>query len=102
MTAEANPSARLDEPRLAALQRIAERYGVRDIRVFGSRARGEARPDSDLDLLVNIEYGRGVARRLVRFCAEASRTLGVRVDVLTEDGLDPVLHARILREARPL
>ena len=65
MTVEATPLARLDEPRLAALQRIAERYGVRDMRVFGSRARGEARPDSDLDLLVNIEYGRGVARRLV-------------------------------------
>jgi predicted nucleotidyltransferase len=102
MSTQPAPAARLDELPLAALRQIADRYGVRDIRVFGSRARGEARPDSDLDLLVNIEYGRGVARRLVRFCVEASRTLGVKVDVVTEDGLDPVLHARILREARPL
>ena len=102
MSTEMTLAARLDEPRLAALRQIAQRYGVRDLRVFGSRARGEAGPDSDLDLLVNIEYGRGVARRLVRFCAEASRALGVRLDVVTEDGLDPVLHARILREARPL
>jgi len=102
MSTEARSAARLDAPRLAALRQIADRYGVRDLRVFGSRARGEARSDSDLDLLVNIEYGRGVARRLVRFCTEASRALGVRVDVVTEDGLDPVLHAGILREARPL
>ena len=93
MSAEPTPVALLDEPGLAILREIAKRYGVRDLRVFGSRARGEARPNSDLDLLVNIEYGRGVARRLVRFCTEASRALGMRVDV--------VLHARILREARP-
>ena len=102
MSTETARSAPLDAARLATLRLIADRYGVRDLRVFGSRARGAARPDSDLDLLVNIEYGRGVARRFVRFCAEASRALGVNVDVVTQDGLDPVLHARILREARPL
>lgn len=99
---EATTSGRLDAARLATLRLIADRYGVRDLRVFGSHARGEGRPDSDLDLLVNIEYGRGVARRLVRFCTEATRALGIRVDVVTEDGLDPVLHAGIFREARPL
>lgn len=93
---------RLGPSRIEALRKLGEQYGVSNIRVFGSFARGEARPDSDLDLLVSLDYGRGVARRFLRFCSEASRLLGVRVDVLTDKALDPQLHAPILREARPL
>ena len=84
------------------LRRIGERFGVSNIRLFGSRARGGARPESDVDLLVSIDYRPGVARRLVRFRAEAAALLGADVDVITDGALDPVLHARILREARPL
>ena len=73
-----------------------------NIRVFGSFARGDAGPGSDLDLLVDVDYRPGVARRLVRFCEEASWLLGMRVDVVTERALDARLHAPILREARPL
>lgn len=86
----------------AALHTLATEYGVTNLRVFGSYARGEAGPESDLDLLINIEYGRGVAMRLVRFCEEASKLVGMKVDVVTEDGLNPKLHARIFLEARPL
>ena len=92
----------LTPARLAALHTLADKYGVKDVRVFGSYARGDAKPDSDLDLLVNIEYGRGVAMRLVRFYQEARTLLGVNVDVVTADGLDPRLHARVFREARPI
>lgn len=92
----------LTPDRLAALRALAAKYGVKDLRVFGSYARGEARPESDLDLLVDIEYGRGVAMRLVHFYQEARRLLGVKVDVVTVDGLDKKLHAGIFREARPL
>ena len=91
----------LTPERASALHALAAEYGVKDLRVFGSYARGEAGPESDLDLLVNIDYGRGVAMRLVHFCEEASRLVGMKVDVVTEDGLDPRLHARIFREARP-
>ena len=96
------PPGPFNASRIAELRKLASRYGVQDIRVFGSYARGDARPDSDLDLLVSVDYGRGVGRRLVRFCLEASRLLGLKVDVVTDHGLDPLLHARILREARAL
>ncbi len=92
----------LGADRIEALRRLGERNGVTNIRVFGSFARGDAGPESDLDLLVSLDYSRGVARRLVCFCREASRLLGMKVDVVTERALDPRLHAPILREARPL
>jgi predicted nucleotidyltransferase len=92
----------LTPDRLTALRALAAKYGVKDLRVFGSYARGDARPESDLDLLVDIEYGRGVAMRLVHFHQDARKLLGLNVDVVTADGLDKKLHARIFREARPL
>ena len=92
----------LSADHIEALRALGERFGVSNIRVFGSRARGEAVEDSDLDLLVSLDYRPGVARRLVRFCAEASRLLGVKVDVVTDRALDARLHAPILSQARPL
>lgn len=92
----------LTPERRAAVHALASKHGVKDIRVFGSYARGDARPDSDLDLLVDLEYGRGVAMRLVDFVLEAESLLGIKVDVVTERALDARLHAGILREARAL
>lgn len=96
------PTDVLTPERLEALRALARKYGVKDLRVFGSYARGEAGPDSDLDLLVRLDYGSGVVDRFLDFCDEAERLLGMKVDVLTERALDPHLHARIFREARPL
>jgi len=81
--------------------RIAERYGARDVRVFGSVARGEATENSDIDLLVSAgeDTSPWFPAALV---AELERLLGRKVDVVTEDGLYWLLRRRILQEARPL
>lgn len=92
----------LTPERLAAVRELASQYGVKDLRVFGTYARGEARSDSDLDLLVDMEYGTGVAMRLVDFVMAVESLLGMTVDIVTERGLDRTLHARIFREARAL
>jgi predicted nucleotidyltransferase len=92
----------LTPERVEALRVLAAKYGVSGLRVFGSYARGDAGPKSDLDLLVDIDYGKGVAMRLVHFHQEACKLIGMNVDVVTADGLDKKLHARIFREARPL
>ena len=81
--------------------RIAERHGARNVRVFGSVARGEASENSDVDLLVSTpgETSPWFPAALV---AELERVLDRKVDVVTEDGLYWLLRRRILHEARPL
>jgi predicted nucleotidyltransferase len=81
--------------------RIAERHGARDVRVFGSVARGEATENSDIDLLVSAgeDTSPWFPAALV---AELERLLGRKVEVVTEDGLYWLLRRRILQEARPL
>ena len=90
----------LQEKRQEIFQ-IAARHGVRNIRVFGSAARGEAGEGSDLDLL--IEAG---PQRTPWFpgglIAELEELLGCRVDVVTEKALHWYIRDRVLQEARPL
>ena len=81
--------------------RIAARHGARNLRVFGSVARGEAGPDSDLDLLVDVEPGRSLLD-LGGLLMELQDLLGCRVDVVTERGLRERIRERVLGEARPL
>lgn len=85
----------------ARIREIARRHGVRDVRVFGSRARGEATSGSDLDLLIRLDPGRGF-RDFMDFCDELEEALAERVDVVTEDGLSPYIRDRVLAEAVPL
>ncbi|HMC28989.1 MAG TPA: nucleotidyltransferase family protein [Verrucomicrobiae bacterium] len=80
---------------------IANKHGARHIRVFGSFARGEARPDSDLDLLVEIDSGRTLLDK-VRLIQELSAYLGRKVDVVTEASIHWLLRRRICREAKAL
>ncbi len=90
----------LKEKREAVIA-LAAKHGAREPRVFGSVARGEEGPQSDIDLLVKMEEGRSLLD-LSALAQELRDLLGVRVDVVSEDGLYWLVRRRILREARPL
>jgi len=86
---------------LARLQESASRHRVRSFRVFGSVARGQAGPSSDVDFLLLMEP-ESTLHDMLDFQKEAEALLGRKVDVLSEEGLDPTLHRRIFEQARPL
>ena len=80
---------------------VARRHGVTRVRVFGSMARGDAGPTSDIDLLVDVGPNTSpwFPGGLV---AELESLLGRRVQVVTERGLDQLLREHVLLEAVPL
>jgi predicted nucleotidyltransferase len=80
---------------------IAARHGARTVRVFGSVVRGEAGPESDLDLLVEFEPGRSLLDHIA-LAQDLKDLLGREVDVVTEGGLHGYIRDRICREAVPL
>ena len=84
-----------------AILQVAVRHGARNVRVFGSVARGDDRPDSDVDLLVEMEADRSLLD-LVGLGQELEALLQRKVDVLTEESLAPSIRQRIANEARAL
>lgn len=76
----------------------ASKYGVYNVRVFGSVARGEADAESDIDLLVDMEPNRSLFD-LGGFLTDTQELLGCNVDVVTENGLRARYRERILKEA---
>jgi predicted nucleotidyltransferase len=78
--------------------KIAAKHGARNVRVFGSVARGEADGRSDVDCLVEMEPGRSLLD-MGGLLMELRELLGRDVDVVTERGLKPRIRARVLREA---
>jgi predicted nucleotidyltransferase len=81
--------------------RLAKRYGVTRLRVFGSVARGEAGPDSDVDFLVEMEPGRSLFD-LGGLLVELENLLQCQVDVITEKSLHWYIREKVLQEAKPL
>lgn len=81
-----------------AILGLAAQHGARKVRLFGSVARGEASPLSDVDLLVEMEEGRSLLD-LVAFWQDVEELLGCQVDVITDGGVSPYLRDRIYAEA---
>jgi uncharacterized protein len=76
------------------LRRIAADHDVRDVRVFGSVARGEDSPDSDIDLLIDVPEAMGLFA-LGRLRRDLEDILGVTVDLVPAQGLKPAVRAAI-------
>ena len=87
-----------DDSRLAA---ICRRRGVTQLRLFGSAARGEETPASDLDLIADFGGPTGFFG-LIRCEDELTEFFGRSVDLLTEGGLSPYMRANVLAEAKVL
>jgi len=82
---------------------ILARYGATNARLFGSVARGEARLDSDLDLIVDLAPGAGnELLRVAGLSEELSALLGVRVDVVAESLLRREVSLGALSDAVPV
>ena len=81
--------------------RIAAEHGARNVRLFGSVARGEAGPESDIDLIVQFDSGVTLLGHsaLVR---ALETLLGRKVQVVSERGLRPRVKERVMQEAVPV
>jgi uncharacterized protein len=83
------------------IKRIAARHGAYNIRVFGSVARDEAGPESDIDILIDV--GPTTSSWFpAGLILDLEELLGRRVEVITEKALNPELRDHVLREAIPL
>ena len=80
---------------------LASKHGARNVRLFGSTARGEADDQSDIDFLVDMEPGRSLLD-MGGLLMDLRELLGRDVDVVTERGLKKRICERVLKEVVPL
>lgn len=81
---------------------IAAKHGAFNVRVFGSVARGEDTPDSDIDFLIDYDPEKVTPWFPGGLLMDWQDLLGCKVDVLTERGISPLIRERVLAEAKPL
>jgi hypothetical protein len=81
--------------------RLANKYGARNVRIFGSTARGAATPESDLDMLVEFEPERSLLDQTA-LMQELERLFGCQVHVVEPEGLHWYIRDAVLNEAVPL
>ncbi len=84
-----------------ALHQIAARHGASNLRLFGSVARGEERPDSDIDLLIDLAEDRGFGDYLA-LAEELEALLHRKVDLVLARSLSPHFRPYIEADAEPL
>ena len=85
----------------ASIAEVCRRYSVKELSLFGSAVRGEMRPESDIDIMVEFEPGVRVG--LIKFESlvdELAALAGRRVDLVTKRGLKPWVRPEVLRDAR--
>jgi hypothetical protein len=87
----------VDHGRLAA---VCDRYGVVELFVFGSTARGEAGPDSDVDLLFVLAPDARLGFALCDLEDELADVFGRPVDLLARDSIHPLIREAVLSDAR--
>ena len=87
--------------RRAEILDAARKHGARNVRIFGSVARGDAGLDSDVDILVELEPGRGLLDHAA-LMLDLSDLLGCKVDVVSDRALHWYIRDRVLAEAVPL
>lgn len=95
------PLGRRLRQRRRSILACAAFHGAQNVRVFGSIARGEDRPDSDVDLLVDLDKGTGLFA-LEALRRELSEILSVPVDIALSDSLRPRVREEVEREAIPI
>ncbi len=78
--------------------RLAAQHGATNVRVFGSLARGEARPDSDVDILITLDPDRSLLD-LIALQQDLADLLNCNVDVVTEASVSPYIWPQVLRDA---
>ncbi len=93
------PGVTVDEARLAD---VCARYGIARLLVFGSVARGTATPDSDVDVLYELEPGRRLGWGIEQLADELAALFGRPVDLVSPAALHPRLKDTVLSEARTL
>ena len=90
---------RIDASRLAELCR---RYGIARLAVFGSVARGEQRPDSDVDLLYTLEGGRALGWEVEDLVESLTEVFHRPVDLVSRRSFHPMIRDRVMAEAETL
>ena len=84
-----------------SLTDVCRRYGVKELTLFGSAVRGEMRPDSDIDMMVEFEPGVRVG--VIQFeslVQDLTALAGRRIDLVTKRGLKPWVRAEVVKDLR--
>ncbi|NJM00582.1 MAG: DNA polymerase subunit beta [Synechococcaceae cyanobacterium SM2_3_2] len=93
------PSLKILQQKREDILAVAQKHGAKNIRIFGSVARGEADENSDIDFLIDYDLEKITPWFPAGLLLDLESLLGFRVDVVTERGLKKRIRERVLKEA---